>query len=588
MSKHRVEGATFLTHRIAWRQRLPFGYHKLRVRLPDSLHEGLVISTPRQTYSEPERLRAWGLFAPLYGLCSKEGWGAGDFGDLMDFVKWFSRLGGKVAATLPLLPAFLDQPCEPSPYSPVSRLFWNEFFLDIDRIPELVASPRTQRLLKSAALRKAVAHTRESPLVQYRELMAAKKRVLAELARDFFRNSSRRHAAFETYGEEHPELEPYACFRAATERRGAWRRWPQRMRHGSLRSGDYAEADRQYHLYVQWLAHEQMSSLSKHCDRHGVRLYLDMPLGVHADGYDVWREQDLFALNASGGAPPDPVFTKGQDWGFAPVHPQRSRERGHRYVIDYLRHHLRHAKLLRFDHVMGLHRLYWVPHGLPASHGAYVNAPADELYAILCLESHRHRAMIVGENLGTVPPEVNRALARHQVREMFVGQYEFQPAPRRALRRVPARSVASLNTHDMPTFRAWWDELDLEDRLALGLLKRSELPRERAVRRKMRLALLKLLRYPATLPHNPQSAAVVLKGCLAHLSASEAEIVLVNVEDLWLEALPQNVPGTSSERPNWRRKLRFTLQEIQRCPELLRTLRQIQDRRRALKRGSSR
>jgi 4-alpha-glucanotransferase len=208
-----------------------------------------------------------------------------------------------------------------------------------------------------------------------------------------------------------------------------------------------------------------------------VELYLDMPLGAHGDGYDVWRYRELFALGASGGAPPDPVFTQGQDWGFAPVHPQRSRERGHAYLRAYLRHHLRHAGMLRIDHVMGLHRLYWVPRGQPASQGAYVTYPAEEVYAMLSIESHRHQAVIVGEDLGTVPPEVSRSLKRHAVGGMFVAQYEFCLPPKPVLRPVPRNVVASLNTHDMPPFHAYWRGLDIEDRRALGLIKRSELPR---------------------------------------------------------------------------------------------------------------
>ena len=147
--------------------------------------------------------------------------------------------------------------------------------------------------------------------------------------------------------------------------------------------------DRRYHLYVQWLAHQQIESVSEKAREKGVQLYLDLPLGVHPDGYDVWRERGAFILDASAGAPPDAVFTRGQEWKFPPLHPERIREQGYRYVIAYLRHHLRQAGILRIDHVMGLHRLFCIPNGMEASQGVYLRYPAEELYAILALESHR-------------------------------------------------------------------------------------------------------------------------------------------------------------------------------------------------------
>src|SRR5262249_1546289 len=142
-------------------------------------------------------------------------------------------------------------------------------------------------------------------------------------------------------------------------------------------------------------------------------LYLDLPLGLHPESYDIWRFRDFFVLHASGGAPPDPVFSNGQNWGFPPMHPDLMRLRHHQYTIAYLRNHLRFARLLRIDHVMGLHRLFWIPNGFTGDKGVYVNYPAEELYAILCVESNRSLAGIVGENLGTVPAEVNASMRRH-------------------------------------------------------------------------------------------------------------------------------------------------------------------------------
>jgi 4-alpha-glucanotransferase len=321
-------------------------------------------------------------------------------------------------------------------------------------------------------------------------------------------------------------------------------------------------------LYVQWLAHSQMDDLIRRTEEDGVHLYLDLPLGVNSDGYDVWRERDSFALEASAGAPPDLFFSKGQDWGFAPLHPRRLRESGYRYVLAFLRFQMHHARLLRIDHVMGLHRLYWIPRGLEARHGTYVNYPADELHAIFNIESHRNRTRLVGENLGTVPPAVNQSMARHALREMYVVQFQERPDPKAALCPPPALSVASLNTHDTPTFAAHWRGDDLVDSVRLGLLPRKQLPGAKKNREKLKSALVKFLKTQGllkTLKPRPQE---IFRAVLVWLKASESEIVLINLEDLWLEKRPQNVPGTSTERPNWRRKSHLTLEQIFHDPRL--------------------
>jgi 4-alpha-glucanotransferase len=580
-----VQGERFLTFHLPVPPSLPAGYHRLAIECANQCFETLLLRAPERCFAPPGARRTWGVFTPLSALHSDHSWGAGDFGDLTDFLSWVGERGGHYVGTLPLLPTFLDRPCEPSPYSPVSRLFWNELYLDLARVPELERCPEARRLMQSIAWQSRRRGVQVDSVVDYRQAMALKREVLAALSRCFFAKPAARRRAFARFVRAHPHADAYARFRAVGERRREpWRRWPERLRAGDLRDGDCRDTDRQYHLYVQWLAHEQMTQLTEHARAHQVGLYLDLPLGTHRDGYDCWRYQDLFALSASAGSPPDPVFTQGQNWGFAPIHPQRSREQGHAYIIAYLRHHLRHATLLRLDHVMGLHRLYWVPAGLPASRGAYVTYPAEEHYAILGIESHRHRAVIVGENLGTVPPEVERSLDRHGVAGMFVGQYEFQPAPRPALRAVPARSVASLNTHDMPPFHAYWTGLDLEDRRSLGLIKPRDMPSRQGLRTRIRQNLTKLLRRRGQLGEKATDTGEVLRGAFAHLAASAARWLLLNLEDLWLETLPQNVPGTSTERINWRRKTRFAREQLERDPAILDQLRLV----RRLRRGPAR
>lgn len=580
-SAARLSNESFVTVHLPTPANLPAGYHRVTLEGRIGHFETYVFCVPMRCWQGNASGRRWGLFAPLYALHSKRSWGAGDFADLEQFITWLSRQGGHFAGTLPILPAFLNHPFEPSPYSPVSRLFWNEFYLDVTRVPELEACPTARRLIQSASFQQQLEKLRASSLVDYAEQMALKRRVLAALSRSFFGKPSARRRAFEDFLRQQPLVSDYARFRALHEQlKKPWSTWPAHLREGRLEDDDCRTSLRQYHLYVQWLAHEQLTQIADHARRKEVDLYLDMPLGVHRDGYDAWRYQSLFALEASGGAPPDPVFTHGQDWGFAPLHPQRSREQGHGYVRAYLRHHLRYARMLRFDHVMGLHRLYWVPRGLPASQGAYVEYPAEEFYAMLSIESHRHQALIIGENLGTVPPEVNESLDRHGVSGMFVVQYEARPQTNSALRPVPIDAVASLNTHDMPPFAAYWRGLDIEDRRELGLLKVRDVAVERARRDQIRKFLVRFLRRRVRLGPGSPEAESVFQAVVSHLGASAARWVLLNLEDLWLETVPQNTPGTSTERVNWRRKTRFTLEELSTSTSLLNLLRQLRVARR--------
>ncbi len=587
----RVEGRDYVSQRVefpAHRLReLPVGYHELTIETEGGRHGSLLVVAPVKAYRPTSNDRAkgsartWGVFLPLYALHSATSWGAGDFGDLSKLMDWTARLGGGVVATLPLLASFLDQPYDPSPYAPVSRLFWNEFYVDPGAIPELRHCTAAQEALGSPRMKEACAALRSASLVDYGRQMALKREVLELLGAAVAGQGAPRAEEFRRYVQSHPMLQDYARFRAAGERfQSGWEDWPAGPRDGVIGDDEIDQAALNYHLYAQWVAHEQVSSLAEQASRAGEGLYLDLPLGVHRQGYDVWRERASFVLGASGGAPPDSVFTKGQDWGFAPLHPQGIRHSRYRYVIEYLRHHMSLAKVLRVDHVMGLHRLYMIPRGLEATQGVYVRYRAEELYAILSVESHRHRTWLVGENLGTVPGHVNASLARHEVHAMYVVQYEMTPKARPILRDVPRQSVASMNTHDMPTFEAYCRGLDLDDRLAMGLMNQSEADQERRVRGELLRKLAALLRRKRFMTGKSPGTAALLSGCLALLSASRAPLVLVNLEDLWLEAEPQNVPDSKESRPNWARKAAHGLEAFSDLPQVINVLSRVDQLRR--------
>jgi 4-alpha-glucanotransferase len=570
-----VEGKRYVVKELRLPNRLPWGYHLLTLELPARQEESVIISCPLQTYTAPPELedRSFGVFLPLYALHSEKSWGSGDFSDIQSLIAWVTEMGGRVVATLPLLPTFLDKLFGPSPYLPASRLLWNEFYLDISSVPELQECRSAQALLGSSSFLNEIKALRRSRLVDYQRQMILKRHVLEELCRHLFAEASNRLEELHRFAEEDPLVEDYARFRAACEKRGnSWRFWPQPLREGILAEGDYEEENRRYHLYVQWLAHQQVKNVSEKAREKSVQLYLDLPLGVHPDGYDVWRERETFIPDTSAGSPPDAVFTKGQDWGFPPLHPERIREQGYRYVIACLRHHLRCAGVLRIDHVMSLHRLFSIPKGLEAAHGVYVRYQAAELYAILALESHRHKAIIVGEDLGTVPSYVRPAMKKRDLYRMYVVHYELATDPRRGLPPVSSNSVASLNTHDMPPFAAFWQGLDIEERRRIGLLDRAGVKEEKNRLLSMKKALIAFLRDGHWLQGAENDIAAVLKACLSFLAASQARMVLINLEDLWLETQPQNIPSTRREYPNWRRRAQYTFEQFSQLPQVVDTL----------------
>ncbi len=574
-----VEGERFKERLLSIRRRLPPGYHALVVEVGGQTLESSIISAPSRAFEDPRAAasRDWGVFLPLYALRSASGWGAGSYRELGDLIDWVGSLGGSVAATLPLLASGFDGSGNSSPYAPVSRLLWSEFFVDPLCAPEFGRSVRARELVASRGFQERLAAARTEPLVHYDRVMGLRRPVLSALAETLFAEGSNRLEQLQRFLAAHPVVEDYAAFRAVWEAQARpWPAWPEPLRQGSVTPAAYDEGVRRYYLYAQWLAHEQLGEVAA---RRGRALYLDLPLGVHPDGYDAWRERALFAPGVSAGAPPDGFFLAGQDWGFRPMLPEALRAGGYRYLARVLQHHMIAARILRVDHVMGLHRLFWIPPGGQAREGTYVRYSAGELYAVLCLESVRHRTQVVGENLGTVPRYVNPAMDRHNVKRMYVAQYEVRSDKRRSLGHVPAGAVAALNTHDMVPFAGWWQGLDVKLRERLGLLDPGRVEAELSGRAWTEGQLVKYVQRFSNRPLRAEDVGSVLRALLRFLAASPAGLVLVNLEDLWLETQPQNVPGTWREEPNWRRKAALEIERFTADPEILEILRDVDAQR---------
>lgn len=576
-----LDGNHYVVKKLAFPHDLPLGYHQLRLTSRRRAAKAWVFRAPRLTYPLKEVSKSgWGVFLPLYSLHSKRSWGAGNFSDLSELTKWTAAAGGDVVGTLPLLAAYLDQPYDPSPYAPASRLFWNEFFVDITAVPEFEDCEEARKLVSTSDFQDEMESCRAASWIDYKRQMALKRKVLELLCSSFIDSRNRRRLDFEQYTASRPDLKAYAAFRATMERQGKpWSEWPERLRSGGLTEADSDERVRSYHQYVQWLADGQLHALADKSQHHSACLYLDLPLGVHPDGFDVWRAPGSFALDIAGGAPPDRFFSNGQNWGFAPVHPEKIRRDGYRHYIQCLRRHMRYARVLRIDHVMNLHRLYWIPQGLAANDGMYVGYHADEFYAVLALESQRHKTAIIGEDLGTVPHHIRASMSEHGLSGMYVAQFQFKSSPAEAMRPTPSGSLASLNTHDMRPFAGFWGGLDIEDQEELGLISSDDAREERRERELIKQSVVQFLRRRGALHAGCPTLAEILEACLSELAGREEAMMLVNLEDLWLERFPQNTPGTVDERPNWQSRARYGLEAVKADSQLLRLLQLVHQQR---------
>ncbi len=516
----------------AWGSPLPLGQHRLVVEGSDWRAEASVFAAPTVAHGGgPKR---WGVFLPLHALHTARTRGIGDLADLGRMFDWAQERGASAVVTLPLLAAWLDAPAQTSPYTPVSRRAWNELYADLDDLGVTDAEPAPEPI---------------DAMLDHDALWAWKRPLLARAAEAAFaavHEPEGLPAHLAAWLAEHPTAAAYARFRGAAARHGRnWRQWPERLRGGDLRPGDWDVDEFRFHVFAQWVTDTQLGHLADRVEARGQLLALDLAVGSHPDGFDVWEQQSKFVLGASVGAPPDFLFSGGQNWGFPPLHPWRTRDDGHRYLRDCLRHHLAHARLLRLDHVMGLHRLFWA---MPGGGGCYVRYPTDELFALTSLEAWRRGAVLVGENLGTVPTEVYEALDRHRILGIWIQQAFWWGLMEGGFQRAPQTSVASSSTHDMPSFAGFWSGADIADRRDLGLIDDGDVVDEHHRRADLRRVVL------AHLGADPDAdAGAAFVASVGELADGQAQLAVVDIEDLWLEPEPQNVPGTSHERPNWRR-----------------------------------
>lgn len=546
---------------------LPVGRHELIVEAPGLPPEGVgctLVVAPRRLAGIGEvigrlggsvgagggrRSRPWGVFAPVWSAWETDRSDV-HLGMLDEVGAWAAARGASLVGTLPLLATFADRPCDPSPYSPVSRRRWNEALIDVRGAPGYGDDPDARRLAEALTPTDPCAPW--DPVGHWASLRPVLG-VLAERARAHDGDA----AGVLALCERDPELGDYAWFRAEVERTStSWRNWPAIGRRPSVTPTPNevrADADLWRWAWAQWVVAEQLAGVAERFAARSQALYLDLALGAHADGFDTWADPDLFGWGASVGAPPDLMFGGGQDWGFPPQRPQAARTSGHHEWARALRTHLAVCGVLRLDHILGLQRLFWVPDGAAPTEGVYVRQPLEELVAVLAVEAHRAGAAVVGEDLGTVDATVRTAMADHGVAGMYIAQFSV-PAELTAEPVWPqAGQLAAVNTHDMPTFVGWLGSRDAQHRRDAGLLDDVGVAAVHSARDREVAALRRALgvEEPPVGGGPTRGWEELLAALVVRLGVTEAEAVLVSLDDLAGVAEQQNVPGTPWSRPNW-------------------------------------
>jgi len=467
----------------------------------------------------------------------------GDLADLRTLGRWAKASGAGIALISPLATATPIIPQQPSPYFPSSRRFRNPLYLHVEDVPGAGGTPGLSSLAaRGRALNRDRTIDRDAV---FRLKMHALERIWARVR-------GRRDPELDAYVRDHGEgLWQFAVFCALAERyNGGWHAWPSDLRHPANPAvkqlgSDPEHGDRiRFHQWTQYLIDRQLARASA-----DLPVMQDLPIGFDADGADAWAFQDVLAHGISVGAPPDEFNTRGQDWGLPPFVPTKLRAAAYEPFMQTIRACLRHAGGLRIDHVMGLFRLFWIPNGMSPSDGAYVRSAPDDLLAIVALESHRAKAVIVGEDLGTVEEEV-----RHELRQRRILSYRLLWFEKMAPSRFPAQALAAVTTHDLPTVAGLWSGADLQAQKRLALA-----PNEAGLR-EIRDRIGKLAR----------SADAPVETAIARvheaLATSPSRILTATLDDAMAVEERPNMPATTTEWPNWRLALPRPIETLSKNP----------------------
>jgi len=572
---------------------LPLGYHHLSLAGPavagrKGCTQTLIVA-PARCYlpvAWEAGGRAWGLAVEPFALRSAGDWGIGDFTALAALAGVAGRLGAGAVGITPLHALFPARPRHDSPYYGSNRALLNALFIDVEVVPDLAEDPAArQRLATPAFAEKREALARRE-LIDYEGVASLKFDVLRNLfdgfrARHLGNADSQRGAAFREFVRlGGPGLAAHAAFDGLSAAFGPdWRNWPADCRRpdgagvAAFRAAHPEAVD--FFLYLQWEADRQLAAAAEAGRRAGltIGLYRDIALGASPDGAEAWIHQDSLVFGANLGAPPDAFNPDGQGWGLPPFDPQALAAAAYAPFVELVRANMRHAGAVRIDHVMGLTRQFWMPAGGPPAAGTYMRFPLEDLLGILALESQRHRCVVIGEDLGTVPDGFRKRMAEAGLLSYRLLYFErgedgaFTPPAA-----YPELSLAAVATHDLPPLPGYWSGHDIETRARIGLLAAPGA--ERAAKRERvadRAALVAALGAHGGLAEGGHPAVDdIALAAYRFLARTPAHLLMVRPEDVLGLVEQTNLPGTVEEHANWKRRLPLTVEELAADPRVRR------------------
>jgi 4-alpha-glucanotransferase len=536
------------------------GYHRLAI---DRRQTMIAVAPPRCfAVNDISRRPIWGLAAQIYGLRHDGDGGIGDFGGVVELARAAAPFGCDTLALSPIHALFGAHPERFAPYSPSSRSFLNPLHADpalvfgAEYIKEAIATAGG-RGGAGGALIDWPARAGEKHAL-FRALFAAMARSSA-LTTDLVRyreakgDALKRHAQFEA--REAPRA------------------------HRAREIG--------YHIFLQWLAERSLAAAQSAARAAGMRIGLiaDLAVGTDPGGSDAWSRRDEMLTGFAIGAPPDLFNPRGQNWGLTAFSPRAFVASGYAPFLDMLRAGMRHAGGIRIDHAMGLRRLWLVPEGASPAAGAYLNYPLEDLLRLIALESTRHRAIVIAEDLGTVPPGFSDRLNQAGILGMRILWFERDGArflPPEKWRRA---ATAMTSTHDLPTVAGWWRGADIATKAKLGLFDKPRgAAAARQERQRDRAELWRALKAGGSVrgkKPSPRESNPVVDGALRFVARTPSRLALIPLEDLVGEPAQPNLPGTIDEHPNWRRRQKAGATKLLGAPKVaarLRALHQERDR----------
>ncbi|MBI4891084.1 MAG: 4-alpha-glucanotransferase [Acidobacteria bacterium] len=584
---------------------LRLGYHDLRLALV--LPDGSEVRASQRIVVAPEKAwlpqklsqgaRSAGLAVSLYGLRSARNWGVGDFTDLAALCRWAAEsLSVGFIALNPLHALHNRQPYNTSPYLPLSVYQRNFLYVDVEAVDEFAACPAARRLVASGRFQAELAALRSAEYVEYERVARLKRGVLRVLFRQFLRDSWQKDAPrarqFQQWAAEQGALlERFATYCALDEVLHArnrdlwiWPDWPEEYQHpDSPAVQEFVHANPRrvlFHKYVQWLIDLQIAAVQSQALQSGmpIGLYHDLALATDRCGADLWAHRPYYIEGCRVGSPPDDFAPEGQDWAFPPPNAVAHRANGYRLFAESIRRNARHGGALRIDHVMRFFRLFWIPEGHTAAQGTYVNEHWRDLIRILALESVRGRFLVVGEDLGTVPAGLREAMDHYGMCNYrlfyFEKGHDGMPLP---CKDYPRGALVSSTTHDLPTLAGFWAGRDIEARRAAGILTdeafyQRQKNERREEKRKMAEALIRDGFLPQDFPRESadwsELTGELHNAVIGYLMSTPSLLMLLNQEDLTKELDQQNLPGTTWQYPNWRRKMRYSLEDLESSPNI--------------------